>query len=94
VHLSEICAALGVPRRSLHRAFADVLGIGPSAYLRRRRLSAVRSALRKPETATGSVTQAALDQGFYELGQFARGYHEMFGETPSETMRGARSRAG
>jgi AraC family ethanolamine operon transcriptional activator len=93
IHISEICAVLGVSRRSLHRAFADALGIGPSAYLRRRRLAAVRSSLRTPDTASGGVTQAALEQGFYELGQFARGYQKMFGEMPSETMRKARGQA-
>jgi AraC-like DNA-binding protein len=31
-HISEICAALRVTRRTLHRAFHDILGIGPIAY--------------------------------------------------------------
>src|SRR5690242_20540099 len=34
VHLSEICATLGVTRRTLHRAFSETLNIGPAAYLR------------------------------------------------------------
>jgi hypothetical protein len=34
IHISELCGALNVSRRNLHRAFADTLGIGPGAYLR------------------------------------------------------------
>jgi AraC-like DNA-binding protein len=41
VHISELCNALKVSRRSLHRSFTDTLGIGPAAYLRRKRLSAI-----------------------------------------------------
>jgi AraC family ethanolamine operon transcriptional activator len=48
VHISELCSALKASRRSLHRAFTDTLGIGPVAYLRRRRLSAIRSILSRP----------------------------------------------
>jgi AraC-like DNA-binding protein len=92
IHLSEICRALGVSRRTLHRAFADVLGLGPKAFLQRRRLSAVRSTLRNPDLALRGVTEVALDQGFYELGHFACAYRELFGETPSATLRKARTK--
>jgi AraC family ethanolamine operon transcriptional activator len=78
---------LGVSRRSLHRAFHDTLGVGPVAYLRLRRLSSVRRALRRPLHT--SVTQAALDHGFTDLGRFAGYYHEIFGEKPSQTRRRA-----
>jgi AraC family ethanolamine operon transcriptional activator len=87
VHISEICSALKVSRRSLHRAFSDALGIGPVAYLRRRRLSAVRSVLRRVNPATTSIGDVAFEYGFPEPGRFAAYYRAHFGETPSETSR-------
>ena len=87
VHISELCCALKVSRRSLHRAFADTLGIGPAAYLRRRRLSAIRSILSRCDTATISIGDLAFEYGFPETGRFAAYYRAHFGETPSETLR-------
>jgi AraC-like DNA-binding protein len=86
VHISELCSALIVSRRTLHRAFQHTLGIGPVAYLRLRRLSAVHRALSMPKPAYGSVTQAALDYGFTDLGRFAAFYQRIFGEVPSQTL--------
>jgi len=87
VHISELCSALKVSRRSLHRAFTDTLGIGPAAYLRRRRLSAIRSILSRRDTATISIGDLALEYGFPETGRFAAYYRAHFGEMPSETLR-------
>jgi AraC family ethanolamine operon transcriptional activator len=87
VHISEICSALKVSRRSLHRAFSEMLGVGPVAYLRRRRLSAIRSVLRRSDPATISIGDVAFENGFPEPGRFAAYYRAHFGETPSETFR-------
>jgi AraC family ethanolamine operon transcriptional activator len=87
VHISELCYALKVSRRSLHRAFTDTLGIGPAAYLRRRRLSAIRSILSRSHTATISIGDLAFEYGFTQPGRFAAYYRTHFGETPSETLR-------
>ena len=87
LHISELCCALRVSRRSLHRAFTDTLGIGPAAYLRRRRLSAIRSILSRCDTATISIGDLAFEYGFPETGRFAAYYRAHFGETPSETLR-------
>jgi AraC family ethanolamine operon transcriptional activator len=87
VHISEICSTLKVSRRSLHRAFADTLGLGPVAYLRRRRLSAIRSVLSRSDPATISIGDVAFEHGFPEAGRFAAYYRAHFGETPSDTFR-------
>jgi AraC-like DNA-binding protein len=87
VHISELCSALNVSRRSLHRAFSDALGIGPVAYLRSRRLSAIQSALKRCDPATVSIGELAFEYGFPEPGRFAAYYRAHFGETPSETVR-------
>ena len=87
IHISELCSALKVSRRSLHRAFTDTLGIGPAAYLRRRRLSTIRSILSRRDPATISIGDLAFEYGFPETGRFAAYYRAHFGETPSETLR-------
>jgi AraC family ethanolamine operon transcriptional activator len=87
VHISELCGALKVSRRSLHRTFAETLGIGPVAYLRRRRLSTIRSVLRRSDPATTSIGDLAFEHGFPEPGRFAAYYRGHFGESPLETLR-------
>jgi AraC family ethanolamine operon transcriptional activator len=88
VHISELCKALRVSRRSFHRAFADTLGIGPASYLRYRRLSAIRSVLTRRDPAIISIGDLAFEYGFFEPERFSAYYRAHFGETPSETYRG------
>ena len=93
LHISEICAHLNVSRRTLHRAFYEVLGLGPITFLRHKRLCAIHSVLRESDPATVTVAQVAIQHGFIELGRFSRYYHSLFGEYPSETL-GGRALAG
>jgi len=88
LHISQICVELGVSRRSLHRAFHEVFGIGPLTLLRQKRLCAVHSILRQSSPETTTVAQVAIEQGFVELGRFSQYYRAMFGETPSQTLAG------
>lgn len=85
VHISEICQALNISRRSLHRAFADVVGIGPVTYLRLRRLNAAREIFRRNGTPPVSVADVAWNFGFDDVGRFAGYYRRLFGERPSDT---------
>lgn len=82
VSIATLCAELAVSRRTLQYCFQNVLGITPNTYLRAIRLNGVRAALR----SAPSVTHAALDWGFWHLGQFAADYRQMFGELPSQTF--------
>ena len=93
VHVSEMCAALGVSRRTLHRAFQEVFGLGPVSFLRHKRLCAVHSILRESAPGSTTVAAVAMGQGFYELGRFAQYYLAMFGERPSQTLNEATLRA-
>ena len=86
VHISEICAEFNVSRRSLHRAFYDMLGLGPVTFLRRKRLCAIHSALRQNTPATATIGEIAMQHGFTELGRFSHYYRSLFGEYPSETL--------
>ena len=88
IALSNVCQAVGVGQRALQLAFAKGLGISPMRYLKLRRLNNVRKQLREASPDPVLVKQAALRAGFTHMGQFARDYRELFGESPSET-RGA-----
>jgi AraC-like DNA-binding protein len=87
VHISEISTALRVSRRTLHRAFHDAIGMGPVAFLRRKRFCGVRAALTNADPSRTRVTDIAIQFGFLEMGRFAGQYLNMFGESPSATLR-------
>jgi AraC-like DNA-binding protein len=86
VHVSEICSEFRLSRRSLHRAFHEVFGIGPVTFLRQKRLCAIHSILRESMPGQTTVSKVAIEQGFIELGRFAQYYRAMFGEYPSQTL--------
>jgi AraC family ethanolamine operon transcriptional activator len=84
-HLTALCAALHVTRRTLQNCFQEVMGISPAAYLREVRLNAVRRALLDPHGARKTITDIAAQWGFWHMGHFGCEYKALFGETPSET---------
>ena len=86
VHISEICAECSVSRRTLHRAFHEVLGFGPVTYLQRKRLCDIHSVLRDSDPATTTIAEVALRHGFLNLGRFSAYYRSLFDEYPSETF--------
>lgn len=73
-------------RRTLHRAFQEVFGLGPVSFLRHKRLCTVHSILRDSAPGTTTVASVAMHQGFYELGRFSHYYFAMFGEHPPRTL--------
>ncbi|MBI2738851.1 MAG: AraC family transcriptional regulator [Rhodospirillales bacterium] len=91
--MADLCAAIGVPERTLRMRCSEFLGMSPLAYVRLRRLNLARRALLRTDAATTSVTGVARKFGFSELGRFATAYRATFGEAPSATLRGAASRA-
>jgi AraC family ethanolamine operon transcriptional activator len=93
IQREELCTALGVSLRKLHDAFVGTTGMSPQHYLKLRRLVMVRRALRAPSDNPPLVKSAALSNGFWHLGHFARDYRALFGETPSETAGRDRLRA-
>ena len=87
--VSDLCVGCCVPRRTLNHAFQQVLGMGPITYSRRLRLNQVRQSLRQPRAKGDpkSVTEIALDHGFWHLGRFSSQYRELFGTSPRESAR-------
>ena len=89
IPIGELCRIVGLSERSLRNAFYDVHGMGPKRCLQDRRLQDARRAQRNAVPNRTTVTEVAAEHGFFELGRFARAYRELFGETPSATLREA-----
>ena len=87
--VAELCRATGACRRTLQASFVDVLGIGPSRYLRALRLNRARIDLKRD---AASVSEVAVRWGFWHFGRFASDYRSLFGERPSETRARAQGR--
>jgi AraC family ethanolamine operon transcriptional activator len=84
--LAHLCRELGVSERTLHYAFQEVRGMSPKAYIKARRLNAVRQELKT--RAEPTVYQVAQRWGFHHPGEFAADYQRLFGELPSTTLTG------
>jgi AraC-like DNA-binding protein len=90
LNMPALCAAIGVPERTLRMCCDEFLGVSPMRYLLLRRLNKARSALLHADSSTASVKQIARNHQFQELGRFAVTYRTTFGETPSATLERAR----
>jgi AraC-like DNA-binding protein len=87
LYLPEVCVALGVTDRTLRLHCHEHLGMSPHRYLWLRRMHLARRALALADGAKNTVTEIANDHGFGELGRFAVSYRQLFGESPSVTLR-------
>lgn len=92
IYTDELCDELGISASALSKAFRAVFMISPHRFLKLRRLHMVRAALRDREGPVPLVKSVALSHGFWHLGQFSHDYRAIFGETPSETLAGARAK--
>ena len=87
VTVDMLAAAVGVSSRALFVAFREAYDQTPMGYLREFRLQQVRRALLAGSVATESLTQLALQWGFFHYGRFAQYYRDRLGERPQETVR-------
>jgi AraC-like DNA-binding protein len=84
--IPEICAAIGVPDRTLRLCCQDHLGMGPKKYLLLRRINLAQRALRAATPDATTVTEIATRYGFWHFGRFSATYRSLFGELPSATL--------
>ncbi len=85
-YLSELCEVSHVSERTLQYAFRNIMGMSPFTYLIRLRLHRAHDELRKAKSESTSVTDVALNWGFWHFGEFSRAYKNCFGEVPSRTL--------
>jgi AraC-like DNA-binding protein len=87
LYMLDVCRELGVAGRTLRQYCLGHLGMAPSQYLWLRRMNLARRALAQADGSSATVTAIANECGFGELGRFAVRYRQLFGETPSATLR-------
>ena len=87
-HASEISTALDIPERTMLACCNSHLGMGPGRYLRLRRMQAVHRVLQGTDPRVTSLSDVAMGHGIRDLGRFAQAYHALYGEFPSDTLRG------
>lgn len=85
--IQVFCKNLYVSQRTLRYAFQECLGMSPMSYLKTQRLKQVHCQLKASDPNQTTVTDIAIQCGFWHMGQFAQDYRKMFGECPSETLR-------
>lgn len=88
--LEAICIAVKTSKSALSYGFRDVFGLSPMAYLKTVRLNGVHRALKIADPATATVLGTANRYGFWHMGHFSHDYRQMFGESPSDTLRDMR----
>lgn len=86
IGVEEVAEAIGISVRSLEKTFKHTRGCSPYQAILRMRFERVREALLKADE-TATVTEIALEHGFFELGRFSVRYRQRYGESPSQTLR-------
>jgi len=80
----DLCKTVGVSRRALFYAFGKLLGLSPSAYIKKFRLGEARRVIIN-NRAERCIQRVARELGFVHEGQFSIDYSLAFGESPSKT---------
>lgn len=86
VSIAELCTVTSASERAVRAAFGRTFLMGPTEYVRLRRLHLVHRLLLCPALHSVTITETATRFGFYDLGRFASHYQRVFGEKPSDTL--------
>lgn len=84
--ITELCQITKVSRRALQYCFEQGLGMSPIQYIRDCRLNEIRRLLLNADNELG-IADLALDFGFFHIGTFNAQYKNLFGETPTQTIK-------
>jgi AraC-like DNA-binding protein/quercetin dioxygenase-like cupin family protein len=79
--INELARIAHMSRRSFFRAFAEVTGQSPLAYLQNLR---VMRAVEMLEIGSRNITETAFECGFQDSNYFSRQFKKIIGSTPSE----------
>jgi AraC-like DNA-binding protein len=87
ISLDVLATVTGTSRRTLHRAFSDVIDDTPQNYVRRLRLHRIRRELVLRAEVGCTVSAIAQSWGAgTDLGRLSARYQQLFGESPSTTL--------
>lgn len=91
ITISEICSAVHISRRTLQYTFTQCYGISPKQYIQITRLNQVRRVLLSNEDFQ-TISEIAVNYGFFHLGLFSQSYKRLFGESPGQTRENKKGR--
>jgi AraC-like DNA-binding protein len=94
ISVDAVAAAAYTSRRTLFRAFADILDDTPRGYVRRLRLHRIRNDLASDTEKACTIALIANQWGISDLGRMSGWYRELFGERPRETLANLRNQTG
>ncbi len=87
ISAAKLCQESECSQRTLEKAFLKRFGVTTKKYIKYLRLAEVHRGLRNFDAqGCESIIELAGIHGFWHMGQFARDYHEAYGELPSETL--------
>ncbi len=90
--VSEVAKIAGASVRSIQNAFKNYRNTTLTTYIREVRLERAREALLIAESTGQNITDIAFAHGFTHLSKFAEYYKKRFGESPSQTKSGLRTK--
>lgn len=89
IRLAQVCRYACAQSRTLEYGFREMFDTPMVSYIKALRMDRVRRLLLSPTQSHRTVSELALDTGFWHLSQFASDYKKFFGESPSQTHRRA-----
>lgn len=84
ITVNELAAIACCSRRLLEQGFKQFVGLSPARFIIKVRLQQAREQLLNTQ---GSVGEIAFACGFTHLSYFSTLYRELYGETPSQTLK-------
>ncbi|MHC6152682.1 helix-turn-helix domain-containing protein [Bradyrhizobium elkanii] len=84
--IDQVAASAYASRRTLFRAFEEILDETPRSYVRKLRLHRIRHDLASDGERACTIALVANQWGISDLGRMSGSYRELFGERPSETV--------
>jgi AraC family ethanolamine operon transcriptional activator len=86
IYLTDICAEFGLSERTLRYLFVKEYEVSPKKYLNRIKLNLVHQTLLKTDPKQKTITEIAMNFGFWHMGNFSAYYKNLFDESPSQTL--------
>lgn len=89
IQVADLCRITGKSERSLERICNYTFGKAPRQLIKLHRLNSFRKRLKNiPQEQKLNLTVLIMEYGFTNAGRFAGEYRKLFGEFPSQTLRG------
>ena len=87
VSIESLAKQYEVSEKTLQNSFKSLFGFTPKRFLRLLKLNHVSHELKNLDPKESTVSKVAQKWGFSHMGYFSKYYTELFGESPSQTLK-------